>query len=61
MDIYGAFQLCGIGILTGSMTVRMSSTYFNNPGRDLVFLWAGLILAGEDIIISPMTSFTHSF
>jgi hypothetical protein len=47
MDIYGAFQLCSIGILAGPVTVRLSRTYFNDPGRNTIFLWAGLILAGE--------------
>jgi hypothetical protein len=28
MDIYGAFQLCAIGILTAPATVRLSRTYF---------------------------------
>ncbi|KAJ5098296.1 hypothetical protein N7532_005297 [Penicillium argentinense] len=46
MDVYGAFQLCSIGILTAPATVRLSKTYFNNPGRDIIFLWTGLILAG---------------
>lgn len=46
MDVYGAFQLCAIGILTAPVTVRLSQTYFNNPGRDIIFLWTGLLLAG---------------
>lgn len=46
MDVYGAFQLCTIGILTAPPTVRISTTYFNNPGRDIIFLWTGLLLAG---------------
>ncbi|CAL5869284.1 uncharacterized protein PFLUO_LOCUS3512 [Penicillium psychrofluorescens] len=46
MDVYGAFQLCAIGILTAPATVRLSKTYFNNPGRDIIFLWTGLLLAG---------------
>jgi hypothetical protein len=45
-DVYGAFQLCAIGILTAPVTVRLSKTYFNNPGRDIIFLWTGLLLAG---------------
>ncbi len=47
MDIYGAFQLCAIGILAAPVTVRLSKTYFYDPGRNTIFLWAGLILAGE--------------
>ncbi|KAF4766633.1 hypothetical protein N7455_005702 [Penicillium solitum] len=46
MDVYGAFQLCAIGILTAPATVRLSRTYFNNPGRDIIFLWTVLLLAG---------------
>jgi len=46
MDVYGAFQLCTIGILTVPPTVRLSTTYFNNPGRAIIFLWTGLVLAG---------------
>ncbi|PSR84072.1 hypothetical protein BD289DRAFT_461078 [Coniella lustricola] len=46
MDIYGAFQLCAIGILAGPATVKMSKTYFNTPGRNLIFLWTGLVLSG---------------
>lgn len=46
MDVYGAFQLCAIGVLTVPITVRLSNTYFNNPGRDIIFLWTGLLLAG---------------
>ncbi|KAF2443696.1 hypothetical protein P171DRAFT_415370 [Karstenula rhodostoma CBS 690.94] len=46
MDIYGAFQLCSIAILAAPLTVRLSKTYFYDPGRNLIFLWTGLILAG---------------
>lgn len=46
MDVYGAFQLCAIGVLTAPVTVRLSKTYFNNPARDIIFLWTGLLLAG---------------
>lgn len=46
MDIYGAFQLCALGILAAPLTARISRTYFNNPGRNLIFLWFGLTLAG---------------
>ncbi|KAJ5636317.1 uncharacterized protein N7484_009630 [Penicillium longicatenatum] len=46
MDVYGAFQLCAIGILTAPATVKLSNTYFNNPGRNIIFLWTGLQLAG---------------
>ncbi|OJD40342.1 uncharacterized protein BKCO1_1000515 [Diplodia corticola] len=46
MDIYGALQLCSIGLLAAQVTVRNSRTYFNTPGRNTIFLWTGLILAG---------------
>lgn len=61
MDIYGAFQLCSIGILTAPATVKLSKTYFNNPGRNIIFLWTGLLLAGllsltvEFIRLEPTT------
>lgn len=47
MDIFGAFQLCSIGILAAPVTVMMSKTFFNDPGRNIIFLWALLILTGE--------------
>ncbi|ORY12982.1 hypothetical protein BCR34DRAFT_282449 [Clohesyomyces aquaticus] len=46
MDIYGAFQLCSIGILAAPITVRLSRTYFFDPGRNAIFLWTGLVLSG---------------
>ncbi|PQE32241.1 transferase family III protein [Rutstroemia sp. NJR-2017a WRK4] len=46
MDIFGAFQLCSIGILAAPVTVKLSKTYFETPGRNTIFLWTGLILAG---------------
>ncbi|KAI1155534.1 hypothetical protein F4825DRAFT_407247 [Nemania diffusa] len=46
MDIYGAFQICSIGILTAPLTVYNSKTYFNDPGRNIIFIWTGLLLAG---------------
>jgi hypothetical protein len=47
MDVYGAFQLCSLGILAGPVTVRLSKTYFDAPGRNIIFLWTGIILAGK--------------
>jgi len=47
MDIYGAFQLCSIGILAAPVTVRLSRTYFYDPGRNTIFAWTALILAGK--------------
>ncbi|KAI0483795.1 hypothetical protein F4859DRAFT_474191 [Xylaria cf. heliscus] len=46
MDIYGAFQICSIGILAAPITAYNSKTYFNDPGRNIIFLWTGLLLAG---------------
>jgi hypothetical protein len=47
MDIYGAFQLCAIGILAAPVTVMLSKTYFNDPGRNTIFLWTFLLLIGN--------------
>lgn len=47
MDIFGAFQLCSIGILAAPVTVKVSGTYFNDPGRNAIFAWTGLILSGK--------------
>lgn len=47
MDIYGAFQLCSIGVLAAPVTVKLSRTYFYDPGRNIIFAWTALILAGE--------------
>lgn len=52
MDVFGAFQLCAIGILAAPVTVRLSRTYFYDPGRNTIFLWAGLILAGEHSLLT---------
>ncbi|KAF2494336.1 hypothetical protein BU16DRAFT_71120 [Lophium mytilinum] len=46
MDVYGAFQTCSIGILAAPVTVKLSRTYFYDPGRNTIFLWTGLVLAG---------------
>jgi hypothetical protein len=47
MDVYGAFQLCAIGILAAPVTVKLSSTYFYDPGRNFIFVWTILVLTGE--------------
>lgn len=47
MDIFGAFQLCAIGILAAPVTVMLSKTYFNDPGRNTIFLWTFLLLIGK--------------
>lgn len=49
MDVYGAFQLCAIGILAAPVTAMKSNTYFFEPGRNAIFLWTVLLLAGEYI------------
>ncbi|KAH7390916.1 hypothetical protein DE146DRAFT_618728 [Phaeosphaeria sp. MPI-PUGE-AT-0046c] len=46
MDVFGAFQICAIAILAAPLTVRLSRTYFYDPGRNIIFLWTILILAG---------------
>ncbi|KAK2016793.1 hypothetical protein LZ32DRAFT_577925 [Colletotrichum eremochloae] len=46
LDVYGALQYCSIGILAGPVTVKLSSTYSHQRGRNIIFLWTGLILAG---------------
>ncbi|KAJ8059099.1 hypothetical protein OCU04_012075 [Sclerotinia nivalis] len=57
MDIYGAFQLCSIGILAAPITVKLSRTYFfETPGRNTIFLWTGLIFAG---LLSLTVEFTR--
>lgn len=47
MDVYGAFQLCAIGVLAAPVTVRLSRRYFDDPGRNTIFVWTILLLAGE--------------
>jgi len=47
MDIFGCFQLCAIAVLAVPITVRYSKTYFETKGRNLVFMWTALNLAGE--------------
>ncbi|KAK1028572.1 hypothetical protein LTR33_017334 [Friedmanniomyces endolithicus] len=47
MDVFGAFQLCSIGILAAPVTVRLSRTYFEDPGRNAIFVWSILLLAGQ--------------
>ena len=61
MDIYGAFQLCALGILAAPLTARISRTYFNNPGRNIIFLWFGLILAGLlSLTVEFLRTTTHA-
>lgn len=53
MDVYGAFQVCSIGILLAPVTVMLSRSYFEQAGSSIIILWTALILAGEysDLII----------
>lgn len=53
MDVFGAFQLCSIGVLTAPVTALLSRTYFNDPGRNIIFLWTGLVLAGKNPVATP--------
>lgn len=46
MDIYGAFQLCAIGVLVAPVAATLSRTYFKNPGRNAIVLWSLLVVAG---------------
>ncbi|RYP72541.1 hypothetical protein DL771_004181 [Monosporascus sp. 5C6A] len=43
MDVYGAFQLCSIGVLAAPVAVQFSRTYFFDPARNLIFLWSSLL------------------
>jgi hypothetical protein len=63
MDVYGAFQLCAIGLLAVPVTARLSKTYFFDPGRNTIFIWTGLVLAGEkppSAFIDGAPGLTHS-
>lgn len=51
MDVYGAFQLCSIGVLAAPVTVRFSRTYFFDPARNLIFVWSSLLLIGKSICL----------
>ena len=46
MDIYGAFQLCSLGTLIAPLILRLSRTYFDITGRNILFLWFCLMTAG---------------
>lgn len=59
LDIYGALQLCSIGILTAPACVRLSNTYFNSKGRNVLFLWTILVLAGEYSTTPPQYTRHH--
>ncbi|RBA20782.1 hypothetical protein FPRO05_08229 [Fusarium proliferatum] len=62
MDIFGAFQLCAIGILAAPVTVMLSKTYFNDPGRNTIFLWTFLLLIGLlSMTIDPVSPNASKF
>jgi len=46
LDIYGVLVIIAVATLAMPLTLRFSNTYFNTPGRNLVFLCALLNLAG---------------
>ncbi|KAL8344051.1 hypothetical protein RB601_004530 [Gaeumannomyces tritici] len=46
LDVYGAFQLSSIAILAAPVTLRRSTTYFDGPGRNIIFVWTAILLAG---------------
>ncbi|KAH6643107.1 hypothetical protein C7974DRAFT_409603 [Boeremia exigua] len=46
LDVFGAWQLCTIAIIAVPTTLRISGTYFNSAGRNLVFLWTILLISG---------------
>lgn len=46
LDVYGAFQLSSIAILAAPVTLRRSTTYFDGPGRNIIFVWTTILLAG---------------
>jgi len=48
-DIYGVLVIIAVATLAMPLTLRFSRTYFNTPGRNLVFLCALLNLAGRSL------------
>lgn len=46
LDVFGAWQLCSIAIIAVPTTLRISGTYFNSAGRNLIFLWTVLLISG---------------
>lgn len=54
MDVFGAFQLCAIGILAAPVTVRLSLSYFTNLTRNMISFWTFLILAGKFPPLFPL-------
>lgn len=60
MDLYGALQFCSIGILAVPITVKESETFFKEKGRNTVYVWTGLLLAGKRIT-SPSIAIWSNF
>ncbi|KAE9368575.1 hypothetical protein N431DRAFT_494006 [Stipitochalara longipes BDJ] len=54
LDIYGALETCAIGIIAAPVTIRLSPEYYYDLGRNTIFLWLCLVLAG-------LTSITVEF
>ncbi|KAF3048993.1 hypothetical protein E8E11_009863 [Didymella keratinophila] len=46
LDIFGAWQICSIAIIAVPFTLRRSRTYFYDAGRNIIFLWTMLLIAG---------------
>ncbi|KAF9691914.1 hypothetical protein EKO04_009864 [Ascochyta lentis] len=46
LDIFGAWQICSIAIIAVPFTLRRSRTYFYDAGRNIIFLWTILLIAG---------------
>lgn len=46
LDIFGAWQICTIAIIAVPFTLRKSRTYFYDAGRNIIFLWTILLIAG---------------
>lgn len=46
LDIFGAWQICTIAIIAVPFTLRKSRTYFYDAGRNIIFLWTMLLIAG---------------
>jgi len=59
LDIFGAFQIIAIGVLAAPITIRYSRTYMNLPGKNLVFVWILLNLAGQSCeLLAPLVFIT---
>ncbi|EHK27109.1 uncharacterized protein TRIVIDRAFT_6301, partial [Trichoderma virens Gv29-8] len=48
MDIYGAFQMCSLGTLVVPLMIKLTKSheFSTHTGRRIMFIWAGLVLAG---------------